>query len=240
MSLSNSKTIRQLSCGGICLIAVLILTAKANTSEAPAATPHASGNLEFDYPDAPAAKFELDVGQGMFQDLFGIGEAAVAGVVEGLAQSSTANGGEDEAKATAEGLAAVQHVVQLVGKFVQGARVHGYELDGDKADDAKKLEAYYTKKLRTQSWQTIFRVRDGDETYAVSTLRSAGAIKGLFIFCSDGSDVYLLNIVCDISPENVKELTSAAAKMGIKASTNQAMLEDGMHMLKLNFFSVSE
>ncbi len=54
------------------------------------------------------------------------------------------------------------------------------------------------------------------------------------------SEVYLLNIVCDISPENVKELTSAAAKMGIKASTNQAMLEDGMHMLKLNFFSVSE
>ena len=70
-----------------------------------------------------AAKFELDVGQGMFQDLFGIGEAAVAGVVEGLAQSAAADGGEDEAKATAEGLAAVQHVVQLVGKFVQA---HGY------------------------------------------------------------------------------------------------------------------
>ena len=123
MSLSKSKTFRQLSCGGICLIALLIVTAKANTGEAPATTPQASGNLEFDYPDAPGRQSsELDVGQGMFQDLFGIGEAAVAGVVEGLAQSAAADGGEDEAKATAEGLAAVQHVVQLVGKFVQGAR----------------------------------------------------------------------------------------------------------------------
>ena len=50
MSHSNSKMFRQLSCGGICLIALLILTAKANTSEATAATPQASGNLEFDYP----------------------------------------------------------------------------------------------------------------------------------------------------------------------------------------------
>ena len=239
MTWSHLKMLRQAACVGAGLVVLCLLSKGAKTSEVATKPAEVNGNVDFDFPDAPPAKFEFDVGQGMFQDLFGIGEAAVAGLVEGLAQATSANSDDGEAKATAEGLAAAQQVVQLIGRFVQGARVNGYDLEGDKTD-AKKIEAYYNKKLHSQNWQTIFRLRDGDETYAVSTLRSEGAIKGLFIFSSDGDEVYLFNIVCDISPENVKQLTSAAARIGIKVNANQSMLEDGMHMLKLNFQSPGE
>jgi hypothetical protein len=240
MTWSRSKLSCRACCGGASLMIVCLLSTVANTGEVASKPTEVNGNIDFDFPDAPSAKFEFDVGQGMFQDLFGMGEAAVAGLVEGLTQATAANADVDEVKATTEGLAAAQQVVQLIGKFVQGARINGYELEGSKTDVAKTFEAYYSKKLRSQNWQTIFRMRDGDETYAVSTLRSEGAIKGVFIFSADGDEVYLVNIVCDVSPENVKKLTSAAARMGVKVSANQSMLEDGMHMLKLSFQAPGE
>ncbi len=240
MSRFDSKLLRTLCTGGACLLGVGLLLTVSKAEVAVSQPAAVCGNVDFDFPDAPPASMELDVSQGMFHDLFGIGEAAVAGVVEGLAHSTAANADDDEAKATAEGLAAAQQVVQLIGKFVQGARFNGYELSSDKAEDAKKIDSYYTKKLRAQNWQTIFRMRDGDETYAVSALRSDGAIKGLFVFACDGDDVYLLNLVCDISPDNVKNLTTAAAQMGLKVSASQSLIEDSMHKFKINFQSSGE
>ncbi|HEY2828321.1 MAG TPA: DUF4252 domain-containing protein [Pirellulales bacterium] len=213
------------------LIAVMLLPVAAHADEVEGKKATVCGNVDFDFPDAPPATMEVDVSQGLFKDLFGLGEAAVAGMVEGLAPSAAADDGD--AKAAAEGLQAAQQAVQLVGKFVQGARFSSYEMSGDKSDSAKKIDAYYTKKLRAQNWQTLVRIRDGEETYAVSALRSEGAIKGIFIFAADGDDVYLMNLVCDISPENVKQLTGAAAQLGIKLSMSQDLIKEGMRKVEL-------
>ena len=73
-----------------CLAFILLLGAIARAEDSTSKNTITPGNVEFDYADAPAANVELDLSQGMFHDLFGIGDAAVAGVADALAKSSGA------------------------------------------------------------------------------------------------------------------------------------------------------
>ena len=61
-----------------CLGFILLLGTIARADGPIANATTTLGNVDFDYADAPAANVELDLSQGMFHDLFGIGDAAVA------------------------------------------------------------------------------------------------------------------------------------------------------------------
>ena len=81
---------------------------------------------QFDEANLPPANVELDLSQGMFENLFGIGDAAVAGVAETLMKSTKGDHAEAMHMA-AEQLAAVRQIIGLAGKVVKEVRVRAYE-----------------------------------------------------------------------------------------------------------------
>ena len=92
-------------------VATLLLYACAALAQAQEAAPTEAaplGRIDFARADLPPANVELDLSQGMFNDLFGIGDAAVAGVADALLKAADANrGGAEGTRMAAEKLAAV-------------------------------------------------------------------------------------------------------------------------------------
>ena len=216
----NSRKIsygRLVAISGGALLCALIVGAKADDAASkPAET---IGSVEFDCPDAPKATAQVDLSQGLFADMFGIGNAAISGVMEALSEAAGTKGTADEMKATAEQMEAAQQMVQLCGQMIKGVHVRVFA-DSEKSN-AEKLTAYYENKLNTQHWETFARVDDGEQLIVVSTVRSGGAFKGLFVIANDGDQLVLTNVVCDVSPENVKKIANDAAKCGVKADITQ-------------------
>jgi hypothetical protein len=64
----------------------------------------------------------------------------------------------------------------------------------------------------------------------IAAVRSDGAIKGLFIIASEGNNLVLVNVTCDISPENAKKLTTAAVKAGLQAGLDKHLEQALKHM----------
>ncbi|HEX2476386.1 MAG TPA: DUF4252 domain-containing protein [Lacipirellulaceae bacterium] len=204
--------------------------AAAQAQESTAERTDASGRIDFEAAKLPPATVEVDVSQGMFSDLFGIGDAAVEGVAETLRQSAERNGGEGTRMA-AEQLAAARQIMQLASEVVREVRVRVYDQDREEAGRAEDVAAQFDGQLREGNWDNVVRIRDDDAAVRVSLLRDAGTIRGVFIVAGENNDLVLANVVCDISPENVKKLTSAAAKIGLENGLQQ-MLEVQMREMK--------
>ena len=43
-----------------------------------------------------------------------------------------------------------------------------------------------------------------DEVVRVAAIRDGGAVRGVFVMATDGGELVLANLVCDVSPENVR------------------------------------
>jgi hypothetical protein len=223
MSCVQSFLIRRMSrCVAFALVAyfgVVAAYAQALAAE-PAST---AGRIDFDEAKLPPATVEIDLSEGMFGDLLGLGEAAVAGVVEQLQQAAGKTAGAEGTRLAAEQLAAAQQILELARGVVQEVRVRVYEDVPDDVSQPAQLMAQYDEQLQAGNWENVVRVRDGDDNVRVSLLRDDGAVRGAFIIVSDGSDLVLANVVGNVSPENVKKLTSAAAKIGLENGLQQAL-----------------
>ena len=182
------------------------------------------GRIDFSEAGLPPANVELDLSQGMFGALFGIGDAAIAGVAAGFAKSSTGESSEGT-PVVAEKLAAARQIIELANKVVREVSVRAYEKSpGD-------LSSHFDAQLKSGNWKQILLVRKGDENARVSVIRRDNSIRGIFVVAGGRGGEALVNIVCDISPDNVKDLTSAATKIGLDNGLRQAieMRMRGMH-----------
>jgi len=190
-----------------------------------------AGRVEFDFAALPPATVEVDLSQGLFSDMFGIGDAAIAGVTEALTNSAGAKKGSEGLGLAAEKLTAVHQIVQTLGQVVREVHVRAYKGLPDQSGLTEKLLAHYDEKVRSGNWENVLRAQERDKTVRVAVARSQGAIRGLFVVVVDGHDVVLTNFMCDVSPENTKKLTSIAAKVGLDAGLGQ-MLEEKMRRLR--------
>jgi hypothetical protein len=219
---------RQFS-GNLALAAITFTLAAAAQSQSWAADESSPvGRIDFQSLKLPEATVEVDLSQDMFRDLFGIGDAAIAGVAETLMKSA----GGDNAQTTkmaAEQLEAARQIVQLAGNVVHEVRVRVYEDFTKDSGDPKQLFAAANEQLQVSNWETLVRVHDGDSLVRVAAIRGDGAIKGLFVIVNDNEDVVLANVVCDVSPENVKKLTAAATKIGLE----NGLAEQIAHQIKM-------
>lgn len=169
----------------------------------------AIGRIDFDGANLPPANIEVDLSQGMFENLFGIGDAAVAGVAETLMKSSKGEHMEATQMA-AEQLAAVRQVIGLAGKVVKEVRVRAYEKLSD------DLSPRFDQQIREGKWEKTVVARKGDENARLYIMRHNGSIRGAFVIAGAHGGQVLVNVVCDISPDNVKSLTAAATKIGLE------------------------
>jgi hypothetical protein len=175
------------------------------------------GRVDFDGADLPPANVEVDLTQGMFGDLFGIGDAAIAGIADTLSKGSDSNKHPESTRAAAEQLQAARQILELAGNVVHEVRVRAYEVMPE------GVVPYFDTKLGEGEWETLVRVRKDDENARVSLLRQDGAVRGVFVIASDGRGLVLVNAVCDISPENVKKLTAAATRIGLENGLAEAI-----------------
>jgi Domain of unknown function (DUF4252) len=189
-----------------------------------------TGRLDFEAANLPEANVEVDLSQEMFHDLFGIGDAAIAGIAETLMKSANGEEGTKGTKLAAEQLEAARQIVQLAGNVIREVRVRVYEDLPEEAGDPQKLLKPFDEQLSGGKWETLARVRDNDDTVRVAAIRGGGSIQGIFVVVTDGDSVVLANIVCDISPDNVKKLTTAATKVGLENGLAAAIESKMKHM----------
>jgi hypothetical protein len=200
------------------------LVSAARAQESETTTPaEPAGRINFGDLDLPPATVEVDLSREMFNDLFGLGDAAVAGVAESLLKSADGNKSAEGTRLAAEQLAAARQIMQLASEVVREVRVRVYENLPEGAVEPDQLMSHFDEQLRTGNWENVVRVRDDNDQVRVSLLRSDGAIRGALIVVADGSDLVLANVVADVSPENVKKLTSAAARIGLENGLQQVI-----------------
>lgn len=219
--------------GAIGALAAAMLYVGVTTATAQESQPTAAeniGRVDFDYPGAAKASVEIDLSRDMFGDLFGIGDAALAGVVEALNQSPQAQEGSEAIKQAAAQAAASRELVSIAGEAIHDIRVRVYEGLQQPAEEKEGVIAHYDAKLNQGGWESTVRVQDGDDKVRVSAVRANGAIKGLFIVAADGNDLVLVNVTCDLSPENAKKLTTAAVKSGLQAGLDKHLEHALKHM----------
>lgn len=196
-----------------CVLTVAHGEANAVADDAPV------GRIDFETADLPAANVEVDLSQAMFKDLIGIGDAAIAGAAEAVLNAThNGEGAHKQVHLAAEQLEAARQIMQIFGNVVREVRVRAYESLPEGTDDATSLFKPFEGQLKSAKWETIVRVRQDEQVARVSVLRSGGAIRGIFVTASDGDAVVLANVVCELSPENVKKLSAAATKIGLEAN----------------------
>jgi Domain of unknown function (DUF4252) len=227
----SSFVVRWASSNAACAAVIFCGLAAVQTRAVAADNASTTGRIDFSGADLPPATVEVDLSQEMFSDLFGLGDAAVAGVAESLLQSAENSDDAPGTRLAAEQLAAARQIMQLASEVVQEVRVRVYEDLPEDSDRPEKLLAHFDEQLRSDDWETIVRIRDGQSNARVSLLRADGAVRGAFVVAAEGDELVLANIVGDISPENVKRLTAAAAKVGLENGLEQ-VIEAKMHQFQ--------
>jgi len=188
--------------------------AYAKPEESPAAG--TIGRVEFDEASLPPANVELDLSQGMLANLFDISDGAIAGAVETL--NTTSKGDQPEAiRLAASQLEAMRQIVGLTGDMVQEVRVRAYE------EGAGDLSPRFYERLKEGKWEKVVVVRQGDERACGYVIYENDAIRGVFVMAGGNDGQVLVNVVCNVSPEKAKQLTSAATKIGLDNNLQQLL-----------------
>src|SRR6476620_4839515 len=120
------------------------------------------GRIDFEAAKLPAANLEVDLSQDTFRSLFGISNAAIAGVAETLFKSGYGEEGKNK-QLTAEQLDAVRKIVELGGEFVREVRVRAYESLPDDIDDVDSMLKPFDGQLKAGKWETVVRVHSDDD-----------------------------------------------------------------------------
>lgn len=232
MSLFHSFAVRRAgTLGAFTAVLLYVGVAAATAQDSPTASSGEVGRIEFNHAGTAQKSVELDLGADMFGDLFGIGDAALAGVAEALSGSPQAQEGSEAVKMAAEKAAAAREFVSIAKSVVKSVRIRAYEGLANAAEEQANVAAHYESQLKSGGWENAVKARDGNKRVQVSAVRDDGAIKGLFVVASEGNNLVLVNVTCDISPENAQRLTNAAVKTGLQAGLDK-QLEEAMKQMK--------
>ena len=191
--------------------------------------PVVEGRIDFDAAGLPPATVELELNREILGDMYGLCDAAVAGVLQSLVEANEADSSKTT-KIAAERLAAARELLQLTKEVVHEVRVRAY--DGNLGEEMKSTDvaAKFEKQLSEEKWDRILKVRDGGENVQVSVKRVKGSLLGVFIVANEGNDLALVNVVCDASPENVKKLTAQATKIGLENGLREVLEKELRHL----------
>jgi hypothetical protein len=202
-------------------LAFIALPARAQSGDRDG--PGRAGRIEFDFADAPVANVEVDLDEDTLSAFTGIGKAAIQGVVESLVESH--QGSDDSAvEKSAEHLRAANDIFETASNVIREVRVRVYENLSEQSQSARaSMVEHYHKKLEGTDWDRVVRVRDGETSVVVCVSRSGEAIHGVFVMVSEPDDLVMANVVCDLTPEKIKQVTSQATKIGMEVGLENAI-----------------
>jgi hypothetical protein len=211
--------------------AIVALAVSAGAQNTTLAADAPTGRVEFDYPGTAKATVEVDVNRDMFASFFNIGEGALTGAVDALRESTEGQPGSDAIREAAERATAAKELVGIAKDVINDVHLRIYEDMQSDAAESSDIVAHYDKQLESGGWDNAVRVSEGAKRVRVSVARADDAIKGVFVVAQDGNDLVLVNVTCDISPENAERLANAAVKSGLKAGLGEA-LDKAMKKMK--------
>jgi hypothetical protein len=217
------------SLGAFAAVFLYVGVASSQAQESASSTPAELGRVEFTHTGTSNKFVEINLSPDMFGALFGIGDGALAGIVDGLNDSPQAKEGSQAIQLAAEKAAAARELVGIVKDVVKSVRVRAYDGLENAEQEQVKISEYYDKQLQTGGWENAVRAQDGDKSVQIAVVRGDGAIRGLFVIASESNKLVLVNVLCDVSPENAKKLTTAAVKSGLEAGLGQHIEEAMKH-----------
>ncbi|MBX3425130.1 MAG: hypothetical protein KF688_05570 [Pirellulales bacterium] len=201
--------------GSLAAAAGLLATPTAVAQSSVAAATEPSRLVPIDHPGAESANVELTLTAAMFRDLAGLGDAALAGVAQGLLPSPD---GQHPARAVAaEQVARIRDIVRVLEGTVEEVRVQVYADPGrSQAASTPAVADHYTNKLNASGWDRIVKVATPRESVVVFAHRQDGALRGLFVVAGKGNELVLVNAACDISPDRLKRVTEQLTKVWLE------------------------
>lgn len=195
-------------------------TRVAQAQEAAIEGTSAAARVDFDHPGGASAVVEIDLPADLFGDVVGLGDAAIMGVAEALLKARTTDEAtKADVKLATDQLAAVRSILGSLQGALGEVRVRVYRDDVD----AGAVASHYATKLDGSAWSKIVNVRDGEKAASVFLMRDRGAIRGAFVVATEGRELVLANVLCDLSPERVKQITQQATSIGLELGGEKAL-----------------
>ncbi len=205
----------------VTLLALFFLASPARAQSAQGQAADTVGRVEFDFPDAPAATVEVDLTEGMLSAFAGVGKAAIQGAIEGLSREEQPDSAVQQ---SAEHLQAVNDVFEIASSVIREVRVRVYsDLSARTQDAHAAMVGHYQEKLDGTNWDNVVKVHDGGTNVVVCVLEEDGAIRGAFVIVSEQDDLVMVNVVCELTPDKVRQVTSQATQIGMKVGLEEVI-----------------
>ncbi len=220
---------RAAACGAFSAVLLYVGVAAAYAQQATPASSGELGRIEFGQPSSAKKYVEVELSPAMFADLFGIGDAALSGVADALQNSPQAKEGSQAIQLAAQKALAGRELIAIAKSTVQSIRFRAYDDLENPAQEQATIAAHFSQQLQAGNWENAVRAQDGDKSVQVSAIHADGSIRGLFIIAAERNKLVLVNVICDISPENAKRLAEAAVKSGLEAGLDK-QIEAAMKM----------
>ncbi len=173
-----------------------------------------AGRVAFDIPDVPPATVEIDLGKGLIRHAVGLGDAAVAGFLEGLTSSPDSQSSEN-VQFLAQQLTSARELGDVVSEVVQEIHVRVWDNLPAESQLAERAVAHFDTTLVGAGWEPALRVQERNNLVRAYVHRQGESISGVLFIAGEGNDVVLANVIGDLSPEKVHKLTSTATEIAV-------------------------
>lgn len=197
--------------------------ASSHTAEAPLPNP---GQVSLELPDLPPATVEIDLGRGMIQHSLSLGDAAIAGILEGLSTSSDSRT-DESAKFIAQQLTSARELSDAISQVVHEVHVRVWNDLPKESQIADKAVRHFDATLKEQGWESTLRAREDGKLVRVLVHREGDRLTGVLLIASERDELVVANVIGDLSPENVhrvtKTATTIAMKLGLDKELNKAV-----------------
>ena len=213
---TSTKSRRSVS--AFCMVGLITLMA-APATFAQSGQERIPGRIDFAAADLPTAKVELPLTNGVFGDLFGLGDAALAGVTSALSDSDNHREASEAMMFAAKQVNEFRTAIPLAKEVIREVRVRVYEDGLDFSD----LTSRFKDQLTDADWQPVARIQDNNTSVHISLLRRDGALRGVFVLMAEKDATVLANLVCDASPEKIEQLANVITKIGLDTGLRQEL-----------------
>ncbi|QDU56052.1 DUF4252 domain-containing protein [Aeoliella mucimassa] len=226
LQLLARRTLRQ------AMVVAVVAATTAYTAHAQSEAPVETGpRVSLDAVDMPAASVELDLGPGLVRHFFRTGDAVVAGLLEGLATSEDPSAKEN-LQFAAKQITSARELGDVLSEVVREVHIRVWANGEATEGQAEQLVAYFDSTLKGEAWEPVLRARDGEEMVRLYVHREEDSVNGIVIVAANGPDeMVALNVVGDLSPDNVQRLVSTATRIGVQLGLDSE-LSKGIGQLK--------
>lgn len=205
------------------MVAVVTSMGSYATFAQPVDSPSSQGGrVKLDVADLPPAAVEMDLGPGLIRHFFKLGDAAVAGVLEGLSTSPDAETSEN-LQFAAKQLTSARELGDIASEVIQEVHVRAWNGEIDALAAATQLIDAYDAQLPAAGWEPTLRARQQNEMVRIYTLHEGESLSGVLVVAAQRNELVVVNVVGDLSPQNIQHLASTATRIGVQLGLDKEL-----------------